>query len=141
MMSNLEYMPPAPANSATATSDEIARMNEQMDVLARNVSTWRTNALELERKIDNVRGHIMDLYSMNGEIDDDIKMIAEFLDIELTKRISGTAVFEINFSADVPLDFDADDFELSFDVSCDTYEADNFEWDEDNTEINAMEED
>lgn len=95
---------------------------------------------EMKAKIGNVKGFIADLYSMNGELDDDIKEIAEMLDIELTKAITGTATIEISFTAQVPLDFDTDDFELSVDVSCDSYEADDFEWNEDDTNIECEEE-
>ena len=86
-----------------------------------------------------MRGHILDLYSINDEIDDDMEEVARLLDIELTKEISGTATFEISFTADVPLGFDADDFEISFDVNCDTDDAEGFDWNEDNCEINAEE--
>lgn len=95
---------------------------------------------EMKAKIGNVKGFIADLYSMNGDIADDIKEIAEMLDIELTKAITGTATFEISFTAQVPLDFDTSDFELSFDVNCDSYEADDFEWNEDDTNIECEEE-
>lgn len=95
---------------------------------------------EMKAKIGNVKGFIADLYSMNGELDDDIKEIAEMLDIELTKAITGTATFQISFTAQVPLDFDTDDFELSFDVNCDSYEADDFEWTEEDTDIECEEE-
>jgi hypothetical protein len=83
----------------------------------------------------------MDLYSMNGEIDDDIKMIATLLDIELTKRITGTMTIEVEFTADVPLDFDNYDFDLSYDISCDSIEADNFEWNEVSADWDVEDED
>jgi hypothetical protein len=92
---------------------------------------------ELIQKIANVKGHIFDMYSMNGEVDDDIKEIARLLDITLMKEIAGTATFEISWTAQVPLDFDADDFEITFDVNCETYEAEEFDWNEDNCEVNG----
>lgn len=92
---------------------------------------------ELVQKIANVKGHIFDMYSMNGEVDDDIKEIARLLDITLMKEIAGTATFEISWTAQVPLDFDADDFEITFDVNCETYEAEEFDWNEDNCEVNG----
>jgi hypothetical protein len=127
------------------TRDELSI---QINILQREVerlqSNWessRSRAEELTTKISNVRGHIMDIYSMNGSIDEDVEQIATYLDIELTKRISGMATFEISFSADVPLGFDAGDFEISFDVDCDTYEAENFDWDTETHDVNADEED
>lgn len=94
---------------------------------------------ELSQKIANVKGYIADIYSEDGEIDERVKDIARLLDIELTKRISGSAEFSISWSAQVPIDFDADDFELSFDVDCDTYEAEDFDWQEENTSVDAEE--
>ncbi len=120
----------------------------QINTLQREIErlemNWRASARrseDLNNKINNVRGHIMDLFSMNGSIDEDIEEIASYLGIELTKRITGTATFEISFSADVPLGFDAGDFEISFDVNCDSYEADNFDWDTETHDVNAEDED
>jgi hypothetical protein len=84
----------------------------------------------LRTKIENERGHIMDVYSINGEIDEDMEEVARLLDISLTKRISGRMTIEIDFSADVPLVFDPSDIELSYEICCDTYEADNFDFNE-----------
>ena len=126
------------------TRDELSI---QINILQREVERLQTNwessrnrAEELVTKINNVRGHIMDIYSMNGSIDEDVVQIAAYLDIELTKRISGMATFEISFSADVPLGFDTGDFEISFDVDCDTHEAENFDWDVETHDVNADEE-
>jgi septal ring factor EnvC (AmiA/AmiB activator) len=121
-------------NSIRAERDNLQSRLENAE-MSRN--SFQRQLGEIQMKVDAVRGYIADLYSSNGEIDDDIKEIAGYLDIELTKEISGTATFEISFTAQVPLDFDADDFELSFDVSCDTYEAEDFEWNEDDTSISA----
>jgi transcription-repair coupling factor (superfamily II helicase) len=121
-------------NSIRAERDNLQSRLENAE-MSRN--SFQRQLGEIQMKVDAVRGYIADLYSMNGEIDDEIKEIAGYLDIELTKEISGTATFEISFTAQVPLDFDTDDFELSFDVSCDTYEAEDFEWNEDDTSISA----
>ena len=112
----------------------IAKENERLKL---NTGSFQRQLSEIHMKIDAVKGYIADLSSMNGEIDDDIKQIAEYLDIELTKEISGTATFEISFTTLVPLDFDANDFELSFSVDCDSHEAEDFEWNEEDTSIYA----
>ena len=95
---------------------------------------------EIQMKVDAVKGYIADIYSTNGEIDDDIKEIAGYLDIELTKSVTGTATFQISFTAEVPLDFDADDFEISFSAECESYEAEGFDWNEDDTNIQCEDE-
>lgn len=104
---------------------------------AKDFADRRTS--ELSQKIKNVEGVIRDYYSENGEMLEELETIASLLDIALTKRISGTADFSISWSAEVPLGFDPDDFEISFDVDCDTYDADNFDWQEENTEVHAEE--
>jgi hypothetical protein len=103
--------------------------------MARNSYLRQFN--EIHMKVDAVKGYINDLYSSIGEIDDEVKEIARYLDIELTKEISGTATFEISFTTLVPLDFDANDLELSFSVDCDSHEAEDFEWNEEDTSIYA----
>jgi hypothetical protein len=122
-------------------SIQINILQREVERLQGNFERARARSSELELRISNVRGHIMDMYSINGELDEDASEIARMLDIELTKRISGTATFEISFSADVPLGFDTRNFEISFDVDCDTYEAENFSWETEAHDVNADEED
>ena len=119
---------------------QIENLNTKLEDVVSYRNSYQRQLSEIQMKVDAVKGFIADLYSMNGEIDDDIKQIAEYLDIELTKSITGTATFEISFTAEVPLDFDTDDFELSFDVNCDSYEADNFEWSEENVDVDCEDE-
>jgi len=123
----------------TAANAQIDDLNLRIISLESNLKSMTDNwsyasnrLAEFRTKIENVRGHIMDVYSINGEIDEDIQAIAELLDISLTKRIRGRMTIEIDFSADVPLVFDPDDddFELSYEISCDTCEADNFDFTE-----------
>ena len=131
--------------------DDVSPTPEQMLAQIQNLTTRLENAemarnsfqrqlSEISMKVDAVKGFIADIYSSNGEIDDDIKQIAEYLDIELTKSITGTATFQISFTAQVPLDFDADDLEISFSAECDSYEAEDFEWNEDDTTVEAEDE-
>ena len=65
-------------------------------------NSYQRQLNEIEERVRSVKGFIADLYSMNGEIDDDIKEIAGYLDIELTKSITGTATFEISFTSGSP---------------------------------------
>jgi len=123
------------------TRDELSL---QINILQREVERLQGNfdrtlarSRDLETKISNVRGHILDLHSINGEIDDDMGEVARLLDITLLKEVQGTAVFEISWTAQVPLGFDADDMEISFDVNCDTYEAEDFDYNEDNCEVSG----
>ena len=116
---------------------EIASLESNLQHATNMREHWERKHNELQQKIANVKGHMFDLYSMNGDLDDEIKEIADLLDITLMKEIQGTATFEISWTAQVPLGFDADDFEISFDVNCETYEAEEFDWNEDNCEVNG----
>ena len=116
---------------------EITNLKDQVERATNMREHWERKHNELQQKIANVKGHIFDMYSMNGEIDDDTKMIAELLDITLMKEIQGTATCEISWTAMVPLNFDADDFEISFSVDCDTYEAEDFDYNEDSVDISG----
>lgn len=87
--------------------------------------------VDLQRKIDNVEGYIRDQADMNGELSDDCKEIAGYLGIRLTKEINGTATISISWTATVPMEFDAEDLEISYTLECDTYDAEDFDWNED----------
>jgi len=96
---------------------------------------WERKCKVYEQKVANVKGYFFDLYSENGRVEDEITHIAELLGITLTKEIAGTATYTISWTASVPLDFYAEDFEISFDVNCETYDAEDFQWNEDNCEV------
>ena len=128
-----------PAESPTM--EALVRMERDNDALRERYQSALNEISEFKTKTKNVEGVIRDYYSENGEMLDELTKIAEYLDITITKRISGSATFEISWSAQVPLDFDADDFEISFDVDCDTYEADDFEWHEENAEVTGEDDD
>ena len=144
-MSTMEFFPTsAPAMAEETRQEIIDRQSAEITNLKQSLANaenmrghWERRYNELHQKIMNVKGHIFDMYSMNGEIDEDTKAIADLLDITLMKEIQGTATCEITWTAQVPLDFDADDFEISFDVNCDTYEAESFEYNEDSVDISA----
>ena len=114
---------------------EITNLKQSL-ATAENMRThWMNKHTELQQKIANVKGYFFDIYSECGEIADELKEIARLLDITLMKEIAGAALCEISWTAQVPLDFDADDFEISFDVNCETYEAEDFDYTEDNTAV------
>lgn len=136
IMNLLDDVSPTP-EQLSAQLNILQRDNERLQM---NWEAARRRSEDLTTKIANVKGHIADIYSMNGEIDEDIEEIARLLDISLTKSITGSATFSITFTAQVPLDFDPDDFEISFDAVCDTYDAEDFEWNEENTDIECEDE-
>lgn len=118
---------------------QIENLKKENETNSRNSTFWYDKHQDLQRKINNAAGVIRDYISENGEVSDELSDIARMLDIPLTKEISGTATFEISFTARIPLDMDPDDFEISFDVNCESYEADDFEWNEEDTSVSAEE--
>lgn len=103
---------------------------EQALFVETNILNTRIGALqkinrEYEAQVNALREYIKD----NGT-NPVLINIAEIFEIELTKEISGTATFEITWTATVPLDFDADDFEISFDAVSNSSEAEEFDFDE-----------
>lgn len=136
----------APAMAEETKDEIIARQTTEIDRLSSQLQTMTSNwefaknqLQESRQKIANVKGYLFDFYSENGHVDEDMKEIARLLDITLTKEISGTASFEISWTAQVPLDFDPDDFEISFDVNCEEYDAEDFDWTEEHTSVSAEE--
>ena len=120
-------------------SIQINTLQREIERLQTNCEAFRRRAEDLNIKIGNAAGVVRDYISENGSITDELRDIAEYLDVSLTKEISGTATFEISFTARIPLDMDPSDFEISFDVNNETYQAEDFDWDEENTEVNAEE--
>ena len=126
-----------PAPTADELAVKVIELEAEVQRVTNNWNFVINDRNEYRQKIDNVQGYIMDMASAGDTITSEIKDIAELLDIELMKEISGTALFEISWSAKVPLDFDADSMEISFDVECESYEAEDFDWNEDNCEVNG----
>lgn len=116
---------------------QINTLQREVERLTNVNNSYYSTISEHRLKIDNVKGLIRDYISAGDQIEDQTREICDLLDIELTKTISGTAIYEISWSATVPLDFDADSMEISFDVNCESYEVEDFDWNEDNCEVHG----
>ena len=121
--------PPPPT-----ADDKIAALRADLDSMTKLYSRADAKVADLHRKIQNVEDHIKDVYFMNGVIDEDLRAVAELLDISLTKQITGSGTVTFEFTADVPLDFD-DDLDLSVyfetnNIDVNIFEPDNIscEW-------------
>ena len=123
--------PPPPPPSA---DEKIAALRADLDSMTKLYNRADAKVADLNRKIQNVEDHIKDVYFMNGEIDDDLRAVAELLDISLTKQITGSGTVTFEFTADVPLDFDGDlDLSVYFEtnnIDVNIFEPDNIscEW-------------
>ena len=121
--------PPAPT-----ADDKIAALRADLDSMTTLYNRADASVAALHRKIQNVEDHIKDVYFMNGAIDEDLRAVAELLDISLTKQITGSGTVTFEFTANVPLDFD-DDLDLSVyfetnNIDVNIFEPDNIscEW-------------
>lgn len=136
-MSTMEFFPTSAPAAIDEMQAEITNLKQSLATAENMRGHWERRHNELQTKISNVKGYIFDVYSETGNIEEELKEIADLLDITLTKEIQGTATFEISWTASVPLNFDANDFEISFDVNCETYEAEDFDYNEDNCEVSG----
>lgn len=132
----IDHAPALAEPTREELSLQINTLQREVERLNFNFTAAQQRANDYAMKIDEVRDYIYDLCSQ-GNLIDEVTSIAELLDIELTKEISGTAVYEISWSATVPLDFDANNMQISFSVECESYEAEDFDWNEDNCEVNG----
>lgn len=133
----IDHAPALAEPTREELSLRINTLEREVERLTFNANNAHQQANDLFNKIEGVRDFILDAAGRFNGIGDDLTAVAELLDIELTKTVSGTAVYEISWSATVPLDFDADSMEISFDVNCESYEAEDFDWNEDNCEVNG----
>ena len=115
--------PPPPPPSA---DEQIAALRADLDLMNTIYARSESRVTDLHRKIQNVEDHIKDIYFMNGEIDDDLRAIAELLDITLTKQITGSGTISFEFTAEVPLDFE-DDLDLTVYIETNNIDVDNFD--------------
>ena len=113
--------PPTPSSDAL-----VAALREDLDNMTKCWTRSESRVSDLHRKIQNVEDHIKDVYFMNGVIDDDLRAVAELLDISLTKQITGSGTVTFEFTADVPLDFE-DDLDLTVYIETNNIDIDNFD--------------
>jgi archaellum component FlaC len=117
----------------------ITDLTNQLYIVDKQKSAYHSQLNEIKDQVRNVKDYITNLYSVHGHLDEEIKEIANLLEIVLTRRVEGTATIEVSFSFDAPIDFDVDNFELSVDVTEDSFEIENFEWNEERIDIDCEE--
>ena len=124
-----------PAEERLRESNEIISLRSNLGSMTKNWEFQRDRADALARRADNLaraignaEGYIRDLYSMNGEIDEDMKEVASLLGIELTKSISGRTIVVIDWTATVPLDYD-DEPEVHIEADISDEDFEDFEYD------------
>lgn len=85
-------------------------------VLNNRLSTANDEVNSLRIKIMNVEGVILDYISENGKLTDELRDIAEYLGMEMTKTIDVSFTVTYNGTAEIPLDVDADEIDWDDEV-------------------------
>ena len=123
-----------PAESIGSVHNDMATLAAKNDDLQRRIEYLNKDITRYVHKIQNVKDYITEVYIETDKVPDELAEIAKMLDIQLTKPIAGEATFTISWRAEVPIDFDPDDMEISFSVDCQS-DVEDFDYDEVNTEI------
>lgn len=123
----------------TETSDHITALQQRVDYQIIQIASLKKSHTHYVHQIQNVKDYITEVYLETDSVPDELAEIARMLEIQLTKPISGEATFTISWTAQVPLDFDPDDMEITFSVDCQS-DVEDFEWHEEDTEIHVKEE-
>jgi hypothetical protein len=115
-------------------------LTNQTVVLNNRLHKSNDEIKELQLKISNVQGVILDYISMNGNLDnEELKDIAEFIDMKLTKTVDVEYTVTFTGTAEIPIDVDVDDIDWEDEVSfhVDTVSEHNIDLSEDNVEVDA----
>ena len=123
-----------PTESIGSVHNDMATLAAKNDDLQRRNEYLNKDIALYVHKIESVKEYISEVYMETGEIPDELAEIAKMLDIQLTKPIFGEATFTISWRAEVPIDFDPDDMEISFSVDCQS-DVEDFDYDEIDTNI------
>ena len=118
-------------------------MSNRNVVLTNKIASLTDEIKELQLKINNVQGVILDYISINGELDnEDLKYIAQLIDMKLTKIVDIEYTVKFVGTAEIPLDVDVDDIDWEEEVSfhVDTMsEALGIDLSEDSVEVDVRE--
>lgn len=116
-------------------TDHIAALQQRVDSQSIQINSLNNSLTRKIHQIQNVKEYISEVYQEVGmTVLVELTEIAKMLDIQLTKPISGEATFTISWRAQVPLDFDPDDMEITFSVDCQS-DVEDFEWVEESTDV------
>lgn len=106
--------------------DAMTKEGERMQVLINSLQSKVNSFIE---KNNQIKDYIREAYLESDAYDasEILIKVAKILNISLTKRMQGEARICVTYVVEVPIDFDPDSLDLSYTISCDTYEAESFE--------------
>lgn len=119
---------------APVKTDHIAALQQRVDSQSIQINSLNMSLTRKIHQIQNVKDYITEVYQETDSVPDELAEVARILEIQLTKPVSGEATFTISWTAQVPLDFDPDDMEITFSVDCQS-DVEDFEWLEESTDV------
>lgn len=125
-------------NPTDTRADHIAELQKRVDSQIIQIDSLNKSLTRKIHQIQNVKEYITEVYQETDLVPDSLAEVARILEIQLTKLISGEATFTISWTAQVPLDFDPDDMEITFSVDCQS-DVEDFEWLEESTDVYGKE--
>ena len=115
-------------------TDHIAALQQRVDSQILHIESLNNSLTRKIHQIQNVKDYITEVYQETDLVPESLAEVARILEIQLTKPISGEATFTISWTAQVPLEFDPDDMEITFSVDCQS-DVEDFDYDEIDTTI------
>lgn len=125
-------------NPTDTRADHIAELQKRVDSQIIQIDSLNKSLTRKIHQIQSVKEYITEVYQETDLVPESLAEVARILEIQLTKLISGEATFTISWTAQVPLEFDPDDMEITFSVDCQS-DVEDFEWLEESTDIYAKE--
>jgi hypothetical protein len=129
---------------ADVSREDLIKSCEEMSnrnvALMNRISDQIKQIKELELKIKNVEGVILDYISDNGHlVNPELKYIADLIDMKLTKIVDIEYTVKFTGTAEIPLDVDVDEIDWEDEVSfhVDTVSEHNIDLSEDSVEVDA----
>ena len=123
-------------NPTDTRADHIAALQQRVDSQIIQIDSLNKSLTRKIHQIQSVKEYITEVYQETDLVPESLAEVARILEIQLTKLISGEATFTISWTAQVPLEFDPDDMEITFSVDCQS-DVEDFEWLEESTDIYA----
>ena len=127
-----------PTEAIGSVNADMTELQKRVDSQSIQINSLNMSLTRKIHQIQNVKDYITEVYQETDKVPDELAEVARMLEIQLTKPISGEATFTISWTAQVPLDFDPDDLEISFSVDCES-DVEDFEWVEESTDVYGKE--
>jgi len=126
--------------NSRSMADIIDHISDQYKLLENSKEYNKVIRTKLQETVDTVTEFIKDNYD-DGATTDEIKELADELDIELSKELTVSFTANVEVTLTVPIGFDEDSIhDGMFSVSVESnYRNDEIEWDNDSIEIDDFE--